>query len=160
MENRPSGCIWLLSEGKDTCGRRLVGHEVDVGEFGQGVSDLLIECALADLSAFDVGDRNPHGGGDAGWSQHLVAIGHYEHDVERILDQLFGESHPEGRNRSTPPMPARASSLSRHSITASGSNPSDRTASIVVPRSLIPKMGCGDIEQWFQFGMLDHLRSS
>ena len=54
---------------------------MDVGELRDRVSDLVIDCALADLPTFNVSDGNTQGDCNAGRRQHFVAIRDQQQDV-------------------------------------------------------------------------------
>ena len=54
--------------------------EVQVGELGDGVPDLLVDRA-GDLAALDVGERDVHVGGRDRGRQRLVAVGDGDDDV-------------------------------------------------------------------------------
>ena len=71
----------LFAHGDDAATRGTSGSEVDVGELGDRVAYLVVDGALADFAAFNMGDGNAQGERDAGRRHHLVAIGDEEHEV-------------------------------------------------------------------------------
>ena len=52
-----------------------------MGKFGEGVSDLVVDGALADFAAFDMSDGNAQGKRGTCRSHHLVAVGDEKHQV-------------------------------------------------------------------------------
>ena len=71
----------FFAHGDDAAAGGFSRREVDVGELGDRVADLVVDGALADFAAFDVGDGDAQGERDAGGGHHLVAIGDEEHEV-------------------------------------------------------------------------------
>jgi len=52
-----------------------------VSEFGEGVAHLVIDCALAHFTAFDVGNRDAQSESSGGGRQHFVAVGDQQEQV-------------------------------------------------------------------------------
>jgi hypothetical protein len=70
---------------------------VDVGQLGEGVAHLVVDGALADFAAFDVGDGDAQGESDGGGRQHLVAVGDEQQQIgppggERVGQAQDGEA--------------------------------------------------------------------
>ena len=57
MMNAPG----FFAHGDDAAARRFSRREVDVSELGEGVAYLVVDGALADFAAFNVGDGNAQG---------------------------------------------------------------------------------------------------
>ena len=71
----------LLAHGDHAAARGFCRSEVDVGELGEGVADVVVDGALAHLAALDVGDGNAQGERDGCGSEHLVAVGDQQQQV-------------------------------------------------------------------------------
>ncbi len=70
---------------------------MDVGQLGEGVAHLVVDGALADFAALDVGDGNAQGQGNGGGGEHLVAVGDEQQQVgppggERVGQAEHGEA--------------------------------------------------------------------
>jgi hypothetical protein len=88
---------WLLAHGNDAAARDGGGGEVDVGQLGEGVAHLVVDGALADFAAFDVGDGNAQSEGNGGGGQHLIAVGDEQQQIgapggERVGQAQDGEA--------------------------------------------------------------------
>ena len=81
----------FFAHGDDAAAGGFSRSEVDVGELGEGVADLVVDGALADFAAFDVGDGNAQGERDGGGGQHLVAIGDEQQQVGTPGGERVGE---------------------------------------------------------------------
>ncbi len=81
----------FFSHGDDAAASGVCRCEVDVGNLGDGVANLVVDGSLADFAAFNVGDGNAQGERDAGGSKHLVAIGDEEQQVGPPRGQRVGE---------------------------------------------------------------------
>jgi hypothetical protein len=104
-----------------------------VGELGEGVADGVVDGALADFAALDVGDGDAQGEGDGGGREHLVAVGDEQQQVGPPGAERIGEA--EVARPMVLAMPVSVSELSRHSMRATMGKPSRSISRTGVPNS-------------------------
>ena len=112
----------LFAHGDDAAARGFSRGEMNVGQLGEGVADLVVDGALADFAAFDVRDGNAQRERDAGGRQHLVAVGDEEQQIG--TPAVRASARPRMAMPMVLAMPVSVSELSRHSMRALMGKPS------------------------------------
>ena len=82
----------FLAHGDDAAARSGRGCEVDGGELGEGVADVVVDCALGDFAAFDVGYGNAEGEGNGRGSEHFVTVGDEQKQVWTPGGECVGQA--------------------------------------------------------------------
>ena len=82
----------FFAHGDDAAARGFSGGEVDVGQLGEGVAHVVVDGALADFAAFDVGDGDAQGERDGCGRQHLVAVGDEQQQVGTPGGERVGQA--------------------------------------------------------------------